>query len=53
MPAHTKPTPEQLLSQLEAEEDYASRGRLKVFLGYAAGVGKSFRMLGAELRKSR
>ena len=37
--------PDQLLKQVEAEERDMDRGRLKVFLGYASGVGKSFRML--------
>ncbi len=47
----TKPTPEQLLQQLETEEEHQSRGRLKVFLGYASGVGKSFRMLDEGRRR--
>ncbi|MGA8029780.1 MAG: hypothetical protein WB992_21770 [Bryobacteraceae bacterium] len=53
MPALTerKPTPEQLLQQLESEEEHQSRGRLKVFLGYASGVGKSFRMLDEGRRR--
>jgi len=38
-----RPDPDALLRQVEAEE-YRSRGRLKIFLGYASGVGKSFRM---------
>ncbi len=46
-----KPTPEQLLQQLESEEEHQSRGRLKVFLGYASGVGKSFRMLDEGRRR--
>jgi len=46
-----KPTPDQLLQQLESEEDYQARGRLKVFLGYASGVGKSFRMLDEGRRR--
>lgn len=46
-----KPTPEQLLQQLETEEEHQSRGRLKVFLGYASGVGKSFRMLDEARRR--
>jgi len=45
-------TPEELLQQLQAEEDYERRGRLKVFLGYASGVGKSFRMLDEGRRRS-
>jgi len=49
--ASRKPTPEQLLQQLEAEEENQVRGRLKVFLGYASGVGKSFRMLDEGRRR--
>lgn len=48
----TRPTPEQLLEHLSAsEEDFQSRGRLKVFLGYASGVGKSFRMFDEGRRR--
>jgi two-component system sensor histidine kinase KdpD len=32
-------------------EEYVVRGRLKVFLGYASGVGKSFRMLDEGRRR--
>jgi two-component system, OmpR family, sensor histidine kinase KdpD len=45
-------SPEELLQQIQAEEDYERRGRLKVFLGYASGVGKSFRMLDEGRRRS-
>ncbi len=48
---NVKPTPEQLLQQLEAEDEHQTGGRLKVFLGYAAGVGKSFRMLDEGRRR--
>src|ERR1700722_572941 len=44
-------SPEELLQQVEAEEEYERRGRLKVFLGYASGVGKSFRMLDEGRRR--
>ena len=44
-------TPEELLQQVQAEEKYERRGRLKVFLGYASGVGKSFRMLDEGRRR--
>ena len=44
-------TPEELLQQVQAEEEYERRGRLKVFLGYASGVGKSFRMLDEGRRR--
>src|SRR5579864_9513401 len=44
-------TPEEMLQQLQAEEAYEKTGRLKVFLGYASGVGKSFRMLDEGRRR--
>lgn len=44
-------TPEELLQQVQAEEAYEKRGKLKVFLGYASGVGKSFRMLDEGRRR--
>ncbi len=40
-----RPDPEALLAQAQAEE--GGRGKLKIFLGYAAGVGKTFAMLEA------
>ena len=49
--AQRRPTPEQLLRQVEAEERHESRGRLKIFLGYASGVGKSFRMFDEGRRR--
>jgi two-component system sensor histidine kinase KdpD len=47
-----KRTPEELLQQVQAEENYERRGKMKVFLGYASGVGKSFRMLDEGRRRS-
>lgn len=44
-------TPEELLSELEVEERRKQRGKLKVFLGYARGVGKSFCMLDEGRRR--
>jgi two-component system sensor histidine kinase KdpD len=44
-------SPEQLLAQVEREERGKLRGRLKVFLGYASGVGKSFQMLDEGRRR--
>ena len=39
---------------LDGSQSEAGRGRLKVFLGYASGVGKSFRMFDeARRRKER
>jgi two-component system sensor histidine kinase KdpD len=46
-----RPNPEHLLQQVEDEENRATRGRLKVFLGYASGVGKSFRMFDEGRRR--
>src|SRR6266571_234504 len=43
--------PERLLQQIEEEERRQKRGRLKVFLGYASGVGKSAKMLAEGLRR--
>lgn len=43
--------PEALLAQIQAEEEEASRGKLKIFLGAAPGVGKTFSMLQEALAK--
>jgi two-component system, OmpR family, sensor histidine kinase KdpD len=43
-------TPDELLREVQAEES-SSKGRLKIFLGYASGVGKSFRMLDEARRR--
>jgi two-component system sensor histidine kinase KdpD len=43
--------PEQILRQVEAEARSQARGQLKVFLGYASGVGKSFRMFDEGRRR--
>ncbi|MBP6180124.1 MAG: sensor histidine kinase KdpD, partial [Anaerolineales bacterium] len=40
-----RPDPDELLKNIQAEE--ARRGRLKIFLGYVAGVGKTYAMLEA------
>ena len=46
-----RPTPDEMLRLIEAEEEGQARGRLKVFLGYASGVGKSFRMFDEGRRR--
>src|SRR5580692_1419231 len=46
-----RPDPERLLKQVEAEERNTKRGHLKIFLGYASGVGKSLRMLDEGRRR--
>lgn len=40
-----RPNPDELLAQVQAEEAQEKRGSLKVFFGYAAGVGKTYSML--------
>ncbi len=47
----SRPDPELLLKQLEAQDEQLQHERLKVFLGYASGVGKSFRMLDEGRRR--
>jgi len=44
-------TPEEFLRECQAEEADSQRGRLKIFLGYASGVGKSYRMLDEARRR--
>jgi two-component system, OmpR family, sensor histidine kinase KdpD len=46
-----RPNPDHLLQQVQAEERRRGRGRLKVFLGYAAGVGKTYAMLEAARQR--
>ncbi len=45
--ADQRPDPDQLLSRLNEEEAKAKRGKLKIFFGASAGVGKTYAMLGA------
>src|SRR5689334_12748962 len=47
MNMETRPDPDELLKQVQADEHARKRGKLKIFLGYAAGVGKTFAMLEA------
>ena len=44
---HERPNPDELLARIQAEEQQQARGKLKIFLGYAAGVGKTYAMLEA------
>jgi two-component system sensor histidine kinase KdpD len=46
-----RPDPDRLLKQVEAQERTTSQGHLKIFLGYASGVGKSLRMLDEGRRR--
>ncbi len=42
-----RPDPDALLQRLQADEARARRGRLKIFFGASAGVGKTYAMLAA------
>jgi two-component system sensor histidine kinase KdpD len=44
---HRRPNPDELLARIQAEDQQQARGKLKIFLGYAAGVGKTYAMLEA------
>jgi two-component system, OmpR family, sensor histidine kinase KdpD len=50
---YSRPNPDELLTQLKAEEEQKKRGKLKVFLGYAPGVGKTYTMLEAARVQKR
>jgi len=41
----SRPDPDRLLDRVQREERASGRGRLKVFLGAVAGVGKTYQML--------
>lgn len=43
----TRPDPDRLLERLKQEEAQAQRGKLKIFFGASAGVGKTYAMLSA------
>jgi two-component system sensor histidine kinase KdpD len=47
----TRPDPDTLLAKIQAEEHAPRRGKLKIFLGYAAGVGKTYAMLEAARQR--
>jgi two-component system sensor histidine kinase KdpD len=44
-----RPNPDELLARVQADEAGARRGKLKIFFGYAAGVGKTYAMLEAAI----
>ncbi|MDD1632212.1 MAG: two-component system sensor histidine kinase KdbD, partial [Methylococcaceae bacterium] len=46
-----RPDPDQLLARVERDKAKAQRGRLKIFFGAAAGVGKTYAMLLAAREK--
>lgn len=42
-----RPNPDELLKEINIENTNKKKGNLKIFFGYAAGVGKTFAMLEA------
>src|ERR1700740_1077507 len=46
-----RPDPDELLDKIQRDEEKSQRGRLKVFFGASAGVGKTFAMLQAARRR--
>lgn len=47
MESDARPNPDELLAQVRNAEKEARRGVLRIFFGYAAGVGKTYTMLEA------
>ncbi len=43
--ARERPDPDALLVRIQAAEERATRARLRIFFGFAPGVGKTYRML--------
>lgn len=53
MAEDTRPDPDALLAAIQKDEAEKKRGKFKVFLGMAAGVGKTYSMLRAAQRAQR
>ncbi len=51
MSENVRPNPDELLARVQRHEAQQARGTLKIFLGYAAGVGKTYAMLGAARQR--
>jgi two-component system sensor histidine kinase KdpD len=47
----SRPSADELLARIKTEEEQKKRGRLKIFLGYVAGVGKTYTMLEAARQR--
>ena len=45
--SESRHNPDQLLKEIQADEENRNKGHLKIFFGYAAGVGKTYAMLKA------
>src|SRR5262245_52712234 len=53
MSSENRPNPDALLTAIEHEEESQRRGKLKIFFGMCAGVGKTYAMLEAAQRKKK
>ncbi len=56
MSEQERPTPEQMLARIRSEStetEFGSEGKLRLFFGYAAGVGKTYAMLKAAQAMKR
>src|SRR5437867_9111898 len=49
--SEARPDPDALLARVQAEEVQQARGKLKIFFGATAGVGKTYAMLEAALEQ--
>ena len=50
-PSDTRPDPDQLLAQIQTEEARGRTGKLRIYFGAGAGVGKTYAMLSAAQRE--
>jgi two-component system, OmpR family, sensor histidine kinase KdpD len=50
---YQRPDPDELLERVKNDELQKKRGKLKIFMGYAAGVGKTYAMLEAAHQRKR
>ena len=50
-PASQRPDPDELLQRLQQQEQQGARGRLRIYFGASAGVGKTYAMLSAAQRE--
>ena len=50
---HARPDPDQLLEQIREGESRARRGKLRIYFGASAGVGKTYAMLSAAQRERK
>jgi two-component system sensor histidine kinase KdpD len=50
---NTRPDPDELLAAIKQEEESYKRGKLKIFFGMCAGVGKTYTMLQAAILDKR